>query len=76
MCTQLGSMARCCYAFVLLRRSATTLTNLLVTQDKRVIEQFRLHWSCEGYDASLPDLTALRHDLLQQRRWGRMVCRP
>lgn len=44
-----------------------------ISQDKRVIEAFRLSWDPAAYTAGNPDLSAIRRDLLQQRRWGRQV---
>lgn len=37
------------------------------------MEQFRLSWDAAAYAAACPELPMLRRDLLQQRRWGRLV---
>ncbi len=59
------------------RNERTTHGSLAVLQpqDKRVLEQFRLTWNAGAYEAGAPDLSAMRRDLLQQRRWGRQVTR-
>jgi len=42
-------------------------------QDKRPVERARLSWDLAAYEAKQGNLTTIRRDLVQKRRWARQV---